>query len=86
MCRKSKILSFLTMAILVIVLILALAPLSDFDQDGYLDSLVTEGFLLIPVLCSLVSLFSLWIKLPSACLAVPQSFSTLIVPPPIPTE
>jgi hypothetical protein len=86
MCRKSKILFLLTMVFFVIGLLSALIPLSCFDQDGYLDSLVTEGFLLIPMFCSAVSLFFLWIKLPSTFLIVPQHFSTLIVPPPIPTK
>jgi hypothetical protein len=86
MCRKSKILFLLTMVFFVISLLSALIPLSCFDQDGYLDSLVTEGFLLIPMFCSAVSLFFLWIKLPSTFLIVPQHFSTLIVPPPIPTK
>jgi len=86
MCRKSKILFLLTMVFFVISLLSALIPLSCFDQDGYLDSLVTEGFLLIPMLCSAMSLFFLWIKLLSTFLIVPQHFSTLIVPPPIPTK
>ena len=86
MCKKTDALLLLVMAFIVISLLSALTPVSDFDQDGHLDSLVTEGFLLIPMLCSAVSLFSLWIRLPSACLIVPQHFSILIVLPPIPTE
>jgi hypothetical protein len=70
----------------VIGLLLALTPVSDFDQDGYLDSLVTEGFLLIPVLYSISGLFSLLIRLTTTCLIAPQVFSTLLVPPPITTK
>ena len=86
MCRKSEILYLLAMVILVISLLSAVVPHSCYDQDGYLDSLVTEGFLLIPILCSVVGLFTLLIRLPVAYLAAPQFVSTLIVPPPIPTR
>jgi hypothetical protein len=86
MCRKSKTLFLLAMVIFVVSLLSALVPLSCFDQDGNLDSLVTEGFLLIPLLYTVTGLFCLWIRLPAACLSVTTSFSTLIVPPPIPTK
>ena len=74
------------MVIFVVSLLSALVPLSCFDQDGHLDSLVTEGFLLIPLLYIAKSIFCLWIGLPEACLPSPTFFSVLIVPPPIPTE
>jgi len=83
MCRKSKTLFLLAMVIFVVSLLSALVPLSCFDQDGYLDSLVTEGFLLIPMLYTVTGLFCLWIRLPAACPLIPQSFSTLILLPPI---
>jgi len=86
MCRKSKILFLLATVIFVISLLSALVPFSCFDQDGYLDSLVTEGFLLIPILYTITGLFCLWIKLPSAFPLIPQSFFTLVVPPPIQTK
>jgi len=86
MCRKSETLYLLTMVILVFSLLSALIPHSCFDQDGFLDSLVTEGFLLIPAFCSVIGLFTLLIRLPVAYLNPPQSFSTLILPPPIPTK
>jgi len=86
MCKKSKALFLLAMIIFVISLLSALIPLSCFDQDGNLDSLVTEGFLLIPMLYTVTGMFCLWIGLPAACLLAPTSFSALIVPPPIPTK
>ena len=86
MYRNSKSLFLLAMVIFVVSLLSALVPLSCFDQDGYLDSLVTEGLLLIPMLYTITGLFCLWIRLPSACPLISQSFSTLIVPPPIPTK
>jgi hypothetical protein len=86
MCRKSKTLFLLATVIFVVSLLSALVPLSCFDQDGYLDSLVTEGFLLIPILYTVTGLFCLWIRLPLACFTAPQSFSALILLPPISTE
>jgi len=86
MCRKSKTLFLLAIVIFVVSLLSALVPLSCFDQDGNLDSLVTEGFLLIPMLYIVTGLFCLWISLPETCFPVPTSFSALIVPPPIPIE
>ena len=83
MCKKTNGLVLLAMVFIVISLLSALTPVSDFDQDGYLDSLVTEGFLLIPMFYFVMGLFSLWIRLFSACLTSPQHFSALIVPPPI---
>jgi glucose-6-phosphate-specific signal transduction histidine kinase len=86
MCRNSKTLFLLAMVIFAVSLLSALVPLSCFDQDGNLDSLVTEGFLLTPMLYTVTGLFCLWIKLPAACLPAPKSFSALIVLPPIPTK
>jgi len=86
MCRMSKILFLLAMVIFVVSLLSALVPFSCFDQDGYLDSFVTEGFLLIPMLYTVTGLFCLWIRFPVACLTAPKFFSALIVLPPIPTE
>jgi len=83
MCKKSKILFLLAMVIFLVSLLSALVPLSCFDQDGYLDSLVTEGFLLIPMLYTVTGLFCLWIRFPVAGPLIPQSFSTLILLPPI---
>ena len=86
MCRKSKILFLLAMFIFVVSLLSALVPFSCFDQDGYLDSLVTEGFLLTPMLYTVTSLFCLWIRFPVACFTAPKSFSASIILPPIPTK
>ena len=83
MCRNSKTLFLLAMVIFIVSLLSALVPLSCFDQDGYLDSLVTEGLLLIPILYTVTGLFCLWIRFPAACPLIPQSFSTLILLPPI---
>jgi len=86
MCKNSNTLVVLSFIFVIFGLLLALAPLSDFDHDGNLDSLVTEGFVLIPVICPITGLFSLLTGLLPACLDTPRSFSTLLVPPPIPAE
>jgi len=86
MCKKNNALFLLAMVFITISLFSALVPLSDFDWDGDLDSFVTEGFLLLPVFCSVMGLLSLLTRLPATCLSNPQSFFTLIVPPPISTE
>jgi hypothetical protein len=67
----------------LVCLAAALAPLSDFDFDGHLDSLVTEGLILLPLVGAIAGLFSLWVRFPAACFTVSQQFSSLLVPPPI---
>ena len=86
MSKKNKVLFLFSMAFIMIGLVSALVPLSDFDQDGNLDSFVTEGFLLIPMLCTATGLFGIWTKLSATYLAVPQLLSAPVVPPPIPSE
>jgi hypothetical protein len=82
MCRNNILLLF-TLVCLVIGLLAALTPFSDVDHDGLLDSLITDGFVLVPALCFVTGLFLLLTRLPSACLAAPRLFSFLLLPPPI---
>lgn len=86
MSKKIRIPLLFSMVLIMIGLVSTLVPLSDFDQDGNLDSFITEGFLLIPMLFTATGLFCLWIKLSATYLAVPQLLSALVFPPPIPTE
>jgi hypothetical protein len=83
MCKSNRTLVWLAFIFVILGLLAALAPLSDFDQDGNLDSLVTEGFVWIPVICSVTGLFALLTRLPAACFAVSQQFLPRLVPPPI---
>jgi hypothetical protein len=83
MSRKIDLLRILLLVGLVLNLLMALAPASDFDHDGLLDSLVTEGFVLLPMLGCVAGLFCLLTKLPATCLAAPQLFSALLFSPPI---
>ena len=82
MCKNNILLLFILVC-LVIGLLAALVPFSDIDHDGLLDSFITGGLVLIPALCSVTGLCLLLIRLPSACLAAPRFFSTLLLPPPI---
>jgi hypothetical protein len=83
MCKKSDALLLLVLAFSVVSLLSALLPVSDFDNDGNLDSLITEGLVLLPIFSIAIGLFSLLTSLPATCLIISQIFSTLLVPPPI---
>ena len=84
---RNKAWQLLLLALVVFGILTALLPCSDIDNDGSLDSLLTEGFVLIPLLSSVTGLlFFLLTDLPTACLAVPQPVSTRLLPPPIPTR
>ena len=82
MYRNNLLLLFILVC-LVVGLLAALIPSSDVDHDGLLDSFITDGLVLIPVFCSVTGLFLLPTRLPSACIAAPRFFSTLLLPPPI---
>jgi hypothetical protein len=81
--RKTNTLLLFTLICLIIGLLAALTPFSDIDNDGLLDSLVTEGTILIPVLYVVTGLFFLLPRLTSTCLTAPRLFSYLLFPPPI---
>ncbi len=83
MCKRTDTLLLLILVGIVIGLLAAFVPLSDIDNDGLLDSSVTEDFLLLTVLLSVTGLFSLLTNLVDAYIVVPWHFSYLIVPPPI---
>lgn len=86
MYKKIDALHLFIFVFFVFSLLSALLPVSDFDNDGHLDSLVTEGFVLLPIFGTVIGLLSLLTRLPATCLIIPQTFSTLLVPPPIPTK
>jgi hypothetical protein len=81
MYKKNNLLLLITLVCLVIGLLAALTPFSDIDNDGLLDSLVTEGFILMPILCAISGLFFL-ISIPSTCLSAPQLYSSRLFAPP----
>jgi hypothetical protein len=83
MCKKSNALLLLILVLAVFSLLSALLPASDFDNDGHLDSLITDGFVLLAVLSNVIGLSSLLTRLSTSYLIIPRIFSPLIVHPPI---
>jgi|GEM_PF-4760543 len=66
-----------------ICLLFALTPFTDFDFDGSLDSLLTDGLLLIPVQLATIVPTLILASFLTAYLITPRTFSFLIVPPPV---
>jgi hypothetical protein len=60
-----------------------LTPFSDIDGDGLLDSLMTEGFVLMPVLCAMTGLLFLLDRIASTYLPAPRPHSSFLFSPPI---
>lgn len=79
MCRN-KIFFFLFISVLI-CLFGSLVPFSDIDNDGLLDSLVTEGFLQIPLLYFVTGLFLLLLRLVPGCLCSSLSCFSRVIPP-----
>jgi hypothetical protein len=82
MCKKNNSLRPLVFVCIVIGLLSALAPLSDFDNDKLLDSLATEGFFLLLVLLRITG-FIFLIRFFAAHIALPRLIFSPLVPPPI---
>lgn len=83
MCRKNKLLLLLTLVCLILGLLAMMAPFSDIDGDGLLDSLMTEGFVLMPVLYAMTGLLFLLDGFISTDLPAPRPHSSFLFSPPI---
>jgi hypothetical protein len=86
MNERSASLNLLKVCILLctgICLLFALTPLTDFDYDGVPDSFLTDGLLLNFGLPGTVIPVIFMNQSPSAYLAPPRLFTSLVVPPPI---
>jgi len=84
MCWKNNhLLQVILVCCVVLGLLTALMPFSDIDNDGLPDSLITEGAILFPVLYTITGIVFLSSRHPAACIAAPQLFSSLLLPPPI---
>jgi hypothetical protein len=83
MCKKNNFLLLFTLVCIAVSLFSSLAPFIDIEIHGSLDSFVAEEFLLLPALLAVIGLLLLLTRLCSAYFAVPQLFSTQLVPPPI---
>jgi hypothetical protein len=86
MSKKNNAVFLVILFCIIFSLLVALAPLSDFDHDGSLDSLITEGFLLGPVFYFLLGLSFLLIEFSVVKLAIPWCLSIPFLPPPIPVS
>ncbi len=78
----NNLLRLLIFACIVIGVLSTLAPVSDIDNDELLDSLVTEGFMHLPMLFSITG-FVFLIRFLAANIAPPRLFFSPLVPPPI---
>jgi len=82
MCKKNNLLLLFTLFCIVISLLCSLSPFSDIEHDELSDSPGSEDFLLLPGLLTVTGLILLLTRICSAYFAVPQLFSSLLVPPP----
>ena len=83
MSKKNNILLLFTLVCMVMGLFACVTPMIDIENHGLLDSLVGEESFMLPVLLTVSGLFLLLTRPCSAYFAVPQHFSSLLVPPPI---
>jgi len=86
MCKSNNVLLFCGVVFVLFGLVGALIPLSDLDHDGYLESLVSQGFLPPPFLSFSMALLALLILIPGNHLLALQSFFAPLIPPPISTK
>jgi hypothetical protein len=82
MCKKNNPLLLFALICIIVSLFGALTPFSDLEQDGLSDSPGSDDFLLLPGLLTITGLILLLTRICSAYFAVPQLFSSLLVPPP----
>jgi hypothetical protein len=82
MFRNNRLLLFLLVC-MVIALLGALTPFSDIDRDGTLDSLLTDGFILLPAFCAASGVYFFLSRTPSAWFGPLQSIYPCLLPPPI---
>jgi len=83
MCKKNNLSRWLISLILLLSIVSALTPVSDVDNDGYFDSLITEGLLLFPFSSSTIEQYARRDRITSARLSVPQVLSRRLLHPPI---
>ncbi len=83
MFRKNNALLLVILICIVAGLVASLAPSCFIENQGLFDSSFTEDLLLLPVLLPITGLLLLLTRLCSAYFAIPQLFSSKLVPPPI---
>jgi hypothetical protein len=83
MCKKNDLPFRIVSLIILFSVVAALTPVSDVDNDGEFDSLITEGLMLFPLIHSMVERSTREDRIASARLAVPRVFSHRFLHPPI---
>jgi hypothetical protein len=86
MPEKNNFLLLFLFIVTVFSLFSALMPVLDIDADGYSDSLVTEGFLLISIVSVSIARLHLSTKFAPGHIASPWLLSLLLILPPIITS
>jgi hypothetical protein len=85
MHRKNKLFLLFMFIVITLSLLSALMPELDFDADGFWDSLITEGLLLVSVVFASLGYFYLSTRYSQIRIASPWLFSALLILPPIST-
>jgi len=81
--QKKDIPSRLVLVALLFSVILASLPLSDYDQDGLVESTMSESFVILPALCSIIGLGFSWNRFLTGFLNDPRVSYSPLLPPPI---
>lgn len=82
MCKKNNLPLWMISLIILFSVVAALTPVSDVDSDGELDSLITEGLLLFPLIYSIMERSARQDRITSARLATPRVLSNRFLHPP----
>ncbi len=83
MYKKNNLPLWIMSLIVMLSFMSALMPFSDVDNDGEIDSLITEGLLLFPLLYSMIEQSARQDRITSAQLSVPRPLSRRFLHPPI---
>ncbi len=83
MCRKNNTILLIFASIITFSLILGLTPTSDFDSDGYFDSLITEGLLLLSLISPMIAQPARQGQFPAAGIINPRVLTLTFRHPPI---
>jgi hypothetical protein len=83
MCEKNNLPLWIISLIIMFSVVAALTPVSDVDSDGEIDSLITEGLLLFPLLYSIIERSAQRDRITSAQLSVPRALTRRFLHPPI---
>ena len=83
MCKKNNLPLWIISLIIMFSVMSALTPISDVDSDGYFDSLITEGLLLLPFVSTIIEQSARRDRISSDSLSFPRVLSRRFLHPPI---